>query len=115
MAKRKAPFKMLICIIDKTKADLALQILKNAHENIGISNIVLGVSKLGSMDIMGLARKERTMITSLVRANNATRTIQALDLLLCPDDDESYGLAFAIPMNSASRDTINYFTPKKES
>ncbi len=114
MIKRKAPFKIMICIIDKTKTDLALQILNNAHENLGISNIVLGVSKLGTMDIMGLARKERTMITSLVRTNNATRTIQALDLLLCPDDEDSYGLAFTIPMNSASRDTINYLTRKKE-
>ena len=114
MTKRKAPFKMLVCIIDKTKADMALQILNNAHESLGISNIVLGVSKMGSMDLMGLARKERTMITSLVRANNASRTVQALDLLLCPDDEGSYGLAFTIPMSSASRDTINYFTPKKE-
>lgn len=114
MAKRKAPFKMLVCIIDKTKTDLALQILRNAHENLGISNLVVGVSKMGSMDIMGLARKERTMITSLVRAKNASRTVQALDLLLCPDDEESFGLAFTVPLNSASRDTINYFTPKKE-
>lgn len=114
MVKRKAPFKLLICIIDKTKTDLALQILNNAHENLGISNIVHGVSKLGTMDLMGLARKERTMITSLVRTGNASRTLQALDLLLCPDDEESYGLAFTVPVNSASRDTINYFTKKKE-
>lgn len=114
MAKRKAPFKMLICFVDKSKEEMALQILRNAHENLGISNIVIGASKLGTMDIMGLARKERTMITTLVRASNAIRTVQALDLLLCPDDEESYGLVFTVPMNSASRDTLNYFTPKKE-
>lgn len=114
MQKKIAPFKMLICIVDKTKETLALQILRNAHENLGISNIVLGVSKLGAIDLMGLARNERTMITTLVRADKATRTLQALDLLLCPDDTESFGLAFIVPMNSASRDTLDYFTPKKE-
>ncbi len=114
MAKTKAPFKMLVCIVDKSMEELALQILRNAHENLGISNIVLGASKLGTIDLMGLARKERTMITTLVRSANAARTVQALDLLLCPDGEESFGLAFTIPMNSASRDTINYFTPKKE-
>jgi len=114
MTKRKAPFKMLVCIIDKTKADMALQILNNAHENLGISNIVFGVSKLGAKDLMGLARKECVMITSLVRTDNASRTVQALDLLLCPDDEDSYGLVFTIPLSSASRDTINYFTRKKE-
>ncbi len=113
MAKKKAPFKLLICIVDKAKSDLALQILNNAHENIGISNIVFGVSKMGSMDIMSLGRKERIMLTSLVRTNNVVRTIQALDLLLCPDDEESFGMAFSIPLTSASRDTINYFTPKR--
>ena len=111
MSKNKAPFKLLVCFAEKSKADLVLHLLKNAHELLGITSLVEGTSKLGSMDIMGLARHERTMITTLVRSEYASRTVQALDLLLCPDDT-SFGLAFTVSINSVSRETLNFFLNK---
>lgn len=113
MAKKKAPYKMLICIAEKSKIDLVQQILRNAHETLGIVSLVEGTSKLGAMDLIGLAKNERVMLMTLVRAENASRTVQALDLLLCPDE-ESYGLAFTIKLTSASRETLNFFAAKRE-
>lgn len=113
MRNKKAPYKLLVCVVEKSKADMVLGILKNAHETLGISNLVEGTSKMGSMDIMGLARNERTMIMTVVRTENAKRTIQALDLLLCPDDT-SFGIAFTVKLNSASRETLNFFNTKRE-
>lgn len=113
MAKRKAPYKMLVCIVEKSKVEFVLQILKNAHEVLGVSTLVEGTSKLGTMDIIGVSRHERVMISSLVRAENATRTVQALDLVLCPDDT-SFGLVFTIKLNSASRETLNFLNTKRE-
>ncbi len=104
---------MLVCIAEKSKVEMVLGILKNAHEVLGITTLVEGTSKLGTMDIMGLARNERTMIMSLVRAENAKRTVQALDLVLCPDD-RSFGLCFTINLNSASKETLNFFATKRE-
>lgn len=111
---KKSPYKILICFIEKEKVDLALRIIKNAHEVHGLTSIVEGTSKLGAMDnIIGLARDTRVMLTSFIRSKNASRTLQALDLVLCPDD-KSFGVAFTINLSSISREALNYIIAKRE-
>ncbi|MBO5103149.1 MAG: hypothetical protein J6C13_03580 [Clostridia bacterium] len=114
MAKmKKSPYKLLVCFVENKKVDYALQILKNGHETLGLSSFVEGTSRLGVMDnIMGLARNQRVMLTCFVRSKNATRTLQALDLLLCPDG-KSFGIAFTIDLSSISRESLNYFISKQ--
>ena len=111
---KKSPYKMLVCFVEKEKVDSALGIIKNAHEVHGLTSIVEGTSKLGTMDnIIGLARDTRVMLTSFIRSKNASRTLQALDLVRCPDE-KSYGIAFTINLSSISREALNYIIAKKE-
>ncbi|MBQ7977248.1 MAG: hypothetical protein IJ301_01425 [Clostridia bacterium] len=106
---KKAPCKMLVCIVDKDKASVALDILKNAKESFNIISLVETQER--SSGIMGLNRQESVMIAGLVRSENASRILQGLDLVLCPND-KSFGIAYTINMSSMSRETLNFFIAK---
>ena len=114
MSKMKhSPYKLLICIVEKGHLDLVLNILNNAHEAAGVSTLVEGTSKLGVVqNIIGLAKNPRVMLSTFIRSEHATRTIQALDLVLCPDD-VSYGIAMTIDLSSISREALNYIISRK--
>ena len=110
---KKSPYKMLICIVEKNREELAQNILKNANEISGISSIVDGTSNLGAVNnIMGLSKVPKVMMATFIRAEHADRTIQALDLVLCPDG-KSYGIAFTVNLSSIARETYNYVLAKK--
>lgn len=108
---KKAPFKMLICVVDKDKANVALSILKNAKEKFNLVSFVQAEERSGGL--MGLNRHEGVMIMGLVRADNATRVLQGLDLVLCPDE-KSFGIAMTVNLSSMSREMLNYFIKKQE-
>lgn len=108
---KKSPFKMLICVVDKDKASVALNILKNAKEKFNLISFVQTEER--SRGLMGLNRREGVMIMGLVRTDNATRVLQGLDLVLCPDE-KSYGIAMTVNLNSISREMLNYFIKKQE-
>ena len=110
---KESPYKLLICFVEKSREDLALDILNNANEISGISSMVEGTSRLGAVEnIMGIAKNPRIMLATFIRSEQAVRTIQALDLVLCPDD-KSYGIAFTIDLSSMSRETLNYIISKR--
>ena len=111
---KKSPFKGLVCIVDKEKADLAWKILENARENFNISSMVESMEKNSKLSMVGFSTIPRIMMTGLVRTDNATRVLQGLDLVLCPDDDKSYGYAFTINLSSMSREMLNYFVKKQK-
>ena len=110
---KKSPYKILVCIVEKNREDLAQEILKNSNEISGISSIVDGTSNLGAVNnIMGLSKSQKVMISTFIRAEHAERTIQALDLVLCPDG-KSYGVAFTVNLSSIARESYNYILAKK--
>ena len=111
---KKSPFKLLICVVDQDKADLALKIIKNAKEGFNLTTFVQAEERSRSFDLMALNRHDCAMITGLVRADNATRTLQGLDLVLCPDDDRSYGIAMTVNLSSMSREMLNYFVKRQK-
>ncbi len=111
---KKSPFKMLICVVEQDKADLALKILKNAKEGFNLTTFVQAEEHSRTFDLMALNRRDCAMITGLVRTDNATRTLQGLDLVLCPDNDRSYGLAMTVPLSSMSREMLNYFLRRQK-
>lgn len=105
---KKSPLKLLVCYVDKTKKDLVLGILKNSHEKLGIQSLAEGTSKLGLFsNVLGIAKSERLLITTLVHSKNATRIVHALDLILCPDT-KSDGIVFTIDINAIDRETLTY-------
>ncbi len=111
---KKSPFKLLICIVDQDKAELALKILKNAKEGFNLTSFVQSEDGSRAFDLMALNRRDCAMITGLVRTENATRTLQGLDLVLCPDEDRSYGIAMTVPLSSMSREMLNYFLRRQK-
>lgn len=111
---KKAPFKVLVCIVDKEKADLAWKILENARESFNISSMVDSIDKFNKLSMVGISTTPRIMITGLVRTDNASRVLQGLDLVLCPDDDKTFGIAFTINLSSMSREMLNYFVNKQK-
>ena len=111
---KKAPFKVLVCVVDKEKAELAWKILENARESFNISSLVQSLDKASKLSIVGMITTQRVMITGLVRSENATRVLQGLDLVLCPDDDKTYGIAYTINLSSMSREMLNYFIKKQK-
>ncbi len=114
MPKEKSPFKMLMCSVEKDKLDSAKSVLKNAKEQLYLSFLADGV-ELEKSDMFGWNRKNEVVLVGLVRAENATQTLQGLDLLLCPDNERSFGIAFTSDITSMSREMLEYFiTQQKE-
>jgi len=110
---KKSPFKMLICLIRRDKEDIARAILKNAKEQFFLSFLAEGVS-LKKNNILGGDRQDMTALVGLVRSENVARTLQGLDLVLCPDKEISYGLVMAVDINSISREMLEYFINKQK-
>ncbi len=114
MSKMKeSPFKLLVCVVDKGKADIAKAILKNAKEPNYLEFLSEGITLAKFVSVMGGNRRDTSVLTGLVRSDNALRTVQGLDLILCPDEKHSYGVVFTISLNSMNREMLNYFLSKQ--
>ena len=72
------------------------------------------MDQASKLSMVGMSTTQRVMITGLVRSENATRVLQGLDLVLCPDDDKTYGIAYTINLSSMSREMLNYFIKKQK-
>ena len=108
MAKNKSPFKMLFCIVDKDKLDSVRALLKNANGQLYLSFLAEGI-ELEKTDILGANRQDEVVLVGLVNTKTATQTLQGLDLLLCPDKEQSFGIAFTSEITSMSREVLEYF------
>ena len=113
MSKRKSPFKMMMCIVEKEKADVARGVLKNAKEQFYLTFFAEGVT-LKKSDMLGGNRQNMSVFVGLIRTENATNTLQGLDLALCPDNEKSYGLAFTFDVTSMSREMLEYFIAQQK-
>lgn len=109
---KEAPFKLLVCVVDKEKSDIAKAILKNAKEQSFLEFLSEGITLAKFVSVMGGNRRDTTVLTGIVRRENALRTVQGLDLILCPDEKRSYGVVFTIPLSSMNREILNYFLNK---
>jgi len=113
MNRKKSPFKMLICLVQKDKADIARGILKNAKEQVYLSFLAEGV-KLDKNNLLGGDREDMMVLVGLVRSENAARAAQGLDLVLCPDNETSYGVVATVDISSISREMLEYLLNKQK-
>ena len=111
--KDKSPYKIIICFVHKDKEDVVRGILKNAKEPFYVSFLGEGVS-IDKGGMLGGDRQDVSVFAGFVRADNATRTLQGLDLVLCTDAENSFGLAFTTEVTSITREMLEYFLGKQK-
>ena len=103
MKKKKisAPFEMMVIIVERGKADKALEILQAHDCTFTLTTLGQGTAQSETADIFGFGIVDREVIWALASPIMSTKILDTLNNVL-ELEQPRHGIAMTIPVNSAS-------------
>lgn len=104
--KKKSPLDIIICLVQKDKAEFAVEIMNDLDIFFQVATICKGREKSGLLDMLGVTETELTLIAGFIESSKTHNAMYNLCRNL-----ELYraynGMAFSIPVVAISRKDLN--------
>ena len=104
--KKKSPLDIIICLVQKDKAEFAVEIMNDLDIFFFFFTICKGREKSGLLDMLGVTETELTLIAGFIESSKTHNAMYNLCRNL-----ELYraynGMAFSIPVVAISRKDLN--------
>ena len=104
--KKKSPLDIIICLVQKDKAEFAVEIMNDLDIFFQVATICKGREKSGFLDMLGVTETELTLIAGFIESSKTHNAMYNLCRNL-----ELYraynGMAFSIPVVAISRKDLN--------
>ena len=104
--KKKSPLDIIMCLVQKDKAEFAVEIMSDLDIFFQVATICKGREKSGLLDMLGVTETELTLIAGFIESSKTHNAMYNLCRNL-----ELYraynGMAFSIPVVAISRKDLN--------
>lgn len=104
--KKKSPLDIIMCLVQKDKAEFAVEIMNDLDIFFQVATICKGREKSGFLDMLGVTETELTLIAGFIESSKTHNAMYNLCRNL-----ELYraynGMAFSIPVVAISRKDLN--------
>ena len=91
--------KILITVVNRSKTEFYMDLLQNYEINFQTSVLAQGTAKSETLSLLGLEDSDKSVIFSVIREDNATDALHALDDKFHTVRNGK-GIAFTVPMSS---------------
>ena len=110
--QKNAPFKMLICAVNRNKGRSVTQFLIENGIEMHVLFFAQDYTKSNLQDVLGINTIDQDVIIALVDTKKTQGLLQGLSMEFNLNEENEYNFACLIPPSSATLGTIKALIPK---